>query len=297
MRTLILSGLEELADADAPRLPALELLLARARVREAPARSCWAALAAASGGDLERWPVGPVSALAELGRCDGECLRAEPLGMDAEQQGAFRLRAAALEIEPAEAEALAAAFNDTFGADGLQLATPAPGRWYLLRNGGDESAWQGFSGPTLAAGERPAPPEPALRRLLSEVEMLFFAHPVNEGRRAQGRPLVTGLHPWGGGRLEERPSGGPSAVKDEPYLAGLQRLGVAADALWPLAPEALTAVALERVEAEVVAPLARELRRGRLAALQILTGQRVFEVRAADLLRIWRRPRHWATAC
>lgn len=297
MRTLILSGLEELADADAPRLPALELLLARARVREAPARSCWAALAAASGGDLERWPVGPVSALAELGRCDGECLRAEPLGMDAEQQGAFRLRAAALEIEQAEAEALAAAFNDTFGADGLRLATPAPGRWYLLREAGDPPAWQGFPGPMLAAGERPAPPEPALRRLLSEVEMLFFAHPVNEARRAQGRLLVTGLHPWGGGRLNGDPMAGPAAVEGEPYLAGLQRLGVAADALWPLAPEALSTAALERVEAEVVAPLARELRRGRLARLAILTGQRVFELRATDLLRVWRRPRHWATAC
>lgn len=297
MRTLVLSGLEELADAAAPRLPALELLLARARARPATASCCWAALAQQAGGDLARWPVGPVSALGELGRCAGECLRLEPLGMDAEQQGAFRLRAAALDIEPDEAAALAAAFNDTFAADGLRLAAPVPGRWYLLREAGDSTPWQGFSSPTLAAGERPAPPEPALRRLLSEVEMLFFAHPVNEARRAQGRCLVTGLHPWGGGRLEDPPAASPAAVAGEPYLAGLQRLGVAADVAWPLPPDALSAPALERVEAEVVAPLVRELRRGRLARLRILTGQRQFEVRPADLLRVWRRPQHWAEAC
>lgn len=301
MPTLFLPGLEELAAADAPRLPALELLLARARAHPASESSCWAALARAAGGDLDRWPVGPVSALAELGAVTDDCLRVAPLGMDAEQQGVFRLRAAALAIDPEEADALAAAFNATFRSDGLRLVTPLPARWYLLRAAGGATApWRGFPGPTLAGGARPAPPEPALRRLLSEVELLFFAHPVNEARRDEGRPLIAGLHPWGGGRLEAQPAdGGPAGVAGEPYLAGLQRLGVAEpdDMIWPLAPEMLVLPALERLEAEVLEPLARGLRHGRPGRLRIVTDRCRYELATTDLWCFWRRPRHWATAC
>lgn len=300
MPTLFLPGLEELAAADAPRLPALELLLARARAHPAAESSCWAALARAAGGDLDRWPVGPVSALGELDAVAGDCLRVAPLGMDAQQQGVFRLHAAALAIDPEEAGALAAAFNATFRSDGLRLVTPLPARWYLLRAAGGATApWRGFPGPTLAGGARPAPPEPALRRLLSEVELLFFAHPVNEARREQGRPLIAGLHPWGGGRLEAQPAGEPDEVAGEPYLAGLQRLGAVgpAEVLWPLAPETLSLPALERLEAEVLEPLARGLRRGRPGRLRIVTDARRYELATTDLWRFWRRPRHWATAC
>jgi hypothetical protein len=309
---VFLPGLDELADPGAPRLPALEALLARGRSE--PGDNCWAALAHLAGGDLARWPVGPVSALAELQAAPAECLRVEPLGMDAEQRGAFRLRAAALGIRPEEAAALAEGFATTFATEGLRLEVATPQRWYLLRDASREGApWAGFDGPPmgLAPGQRPAPPEPGLRRLLSEVEMLFFAHPVNEARRELGRPLVAGLHPWGGGRIERgtgrataaAPSLAPQA--GEPYLAGLRRLGVlpaagekgALEVLWPLAPEALDLARLRELDADCLAGLSQRLRRGQIRRLRLVTGTAVHEVGTLDMLRFWRRSRHWAAAC
>ncbi|NHA15271.1 hypothetical protein [Thioalkalivibrio sp. XN279] len=306
--TLFLPGLETVAQQDAPRLPALERLLARARSR--PGGCCWALLAAQAGGDLGRWPVGPVSALADLGAAASACLRVEPLGMDAEQRGAFRLRAPALALTSAEAQALAAGFNAAFAADGVRLQVATPVRWYLWQ----ESAgvpWRGFATPSLLLdpAHRPAPPEPALRKLLSEAEMLFFAHPVNAARREQGLPLVAGLHPWGGGRLElpARAAVEVPAVPGagEPYLAGLRRLGVvplqsgARDEAptWALAPEAFQVEALARIDREVIAPLLARLRRSPGMRLRLATGRATHELGAAGLLQFWRRPRHWALAC
>lgn len=307
MSTLFVPGVEALADPAAPRLPALELLLARGRARPLADVSCWALAAREAGGDLERWPVGPVSALAEVGAAAGCWLRVEPLGMDAEQRGAFRLRAPALGIEVEEAAALAAAFNTTFAADGLRLVTPSPGRWYLHREDAAGEPWRGFPGPAFAqpGGARPAPPEAALRRVLSEVEMLFFAHPVNEARREQGRPLIAGLHPWGGGRLHGAGAASATGVEEEPYLAGLRRLGLypaatghaARDTRWPLAPESLSLESLERLEHEAFRPALDALRRGGTRRLRLLTDRRDYRLATADLFRFWRKPRHWATAC
>ena len=310
MPTLLLPGLETLAHAEAPHLPALELLLARARVRAGD--DCWAMLAAQAGGDLGRWPVGPVSALAELGAVPGACLRVEPLGMDAEQRGAFRLRAPALNLELAEARALAEGFNAAFRGDGLRLEVATPGRWYLWQEG-SSTPWRGFEVPPLLLdpAQRPAPPEPALRRLLSEAEMLFFAHPVNTARRESGLPLVAGLHPWGGGRLDlaAQAATGTNAMSTagdgEPYLEGLRRLGALPPQatagnehlVWPAAPETLATEGMEAIDRAVIAPLLARLRRSPGARLRLATGRAVHELRGMDLLKLWQRPRHWAAAC
>lgn len=320
LTTLFLPGLETLAHDQAPRLPALELALARAQSR--PGSCCWALLAAQSGGDLERWPVGPVSALADLGRAPAACLRVEPLGMDAEQRGAFRLRAPALDVAMDEARALADGFNAAFGDDGVRLEAATPTRWYLWQEG-PAAPWRGFDGPPLLLDpeRRPAPPEPELRNLLSEAEMLFFAHPVNAARREQGLPLVAGLHPWGGGRLDPRAGAAATAgvvagamavsravslaAGEEPYLEGLRLLGVCpqqpaardASPVWPRAPEVFDAAALAAVDREVIGPLLGRLRRSPRSRLRLVTGRAVHELGAADLLKLWRRPRHWAAAC
>lgn len=310
MSTLFLPGLERLAHAEAPHLPALELLLARARVRAGD--DCWAMLAAHAGGDLGCWPVGPVSALADVGALPGACLRVEPLGMDAEQRGAFRLRAPALDLELAEAHALAEGFNAAFRGDGLRLEVATPGRWYLWQEGSG-TPWRGFEVPPvlLDPAQRPAPPEPALRRLLSEAEMLFFAHPVNTARRESGLPLVAGLHPWGGGRLDLAAGAAigtmakPAAGNVEPYLQGLRRLEALPPHVmagiehlaWPAAPETLATEGMEVIDQEVIAPLLARLRRSPRTYLRVATGRAVHELHGVDLLRVWRRPRHWAEAC
>jgi hypothetical protein len=313
MFSLFLPGIEHLAADPRLRLPVLEALLGRGRSRRL-ADSPWALLAELAGGSLASWPVAPVSALGELPDPPRACLRLEPLGADAEQGSAFRIPAAQLAIAAGEATALARAFAEPFAADGLTLIVAAPERWYL---GWDPAAtegrdWRGFAGPArcLPTGARPAPPEPTLRRLLSEVELLFHAHPVNAARRERGAPTIAGLHAWGGGCLPavQSPVAGPVTpvpAAREPYLAGLCRLGaVTAEMLadnasnaaagrmaWPLAVELPATPDGATLAADWILPLARRLWRGQLRGLRIVTSSRVTELTRLDAWRLWRRPR------
>ena len=316
MFTLFLPGIESAAAAGLPRMPALERLLARGRARPLEV-SPWAFLAGLAGGDQARWPVGPVSAAGELAAPPRGCLRVEPLGT-LEEQAAFRLPAARLAITRDEALSLAAAFLEAFGGDGLRLEIATPERWYLAWADGhaEAQAWRGFPAPALATpdDERPAPPEAPLRRLSSEVELMFHAHPVNVARHARGAPLIASLHPWGGGALAATGVAEPPAamVGEEPYLAGLRRLGaipgvagaaagdaaaVADGIAWPLAIETLELRQLARIEQDWAAPLLALLRRGRLDGVRIVTGRAIHDTRRTDALRIWRRPRPLAELC
>ena len=331
MFTLFIPGLESGSADREPRQPALERLLARGRARPLEV-SPWALLARLAGGDLDRWPVGPVSALGELAAPPHACLRIEPLGGENERHGVFRLPAASLQIERREAEALAEAFRDTLGAGRLHLEIATPERWYLALEGGEDvdPPWSGFAGPArwLEDDARPAPPEAGLRLLLSEIEMMFHAHPVNVARRERAAPGIAGLHPWGGGRLpatatpgltpHETPQvsqhGSPHVppLAEEPYLAGLRRLGAVRGACaasfqgdpvdtdgiaWPAAVETLDARRLADVEAHWAAPLLAALLRGRVTGVRIVTGRTVHETRRLDALRFWRRPRPMAALC
>lgn len=317
MFTLFVPGLESAPAGALPRLPALERLLARGRSRPL-ASPPWALLAGLAGGDLRRWPVAPVSALGDRIGAPRACLRVEPLGARDEQGAAFRLPAAHLGIARDEATALAEAFHEAFGEDGWRLEIATPERWYLVADNDHASAagWSGFDGPAHALDDdqRPAPREPGLRLLLSEVEMLFYAHPVNAARRRRGAALIAGLHPWGGGRLagdEAVLAGGPAAP-EEPFLAGLWRLGALPAAAgepappgliepqgiaWPIAIETLDAAGLTGIERDWAAPLLAGLQRGRLAGVRVVTGRRVHETGRGAALRFWRRPRPVAELC
>ncbi len=329
MFTLLVPGIESGWPAHAPRLPALERLLARGR-RHPLEHDSWCALARFAGVEPGQWPVAPVSAMAELPVDGHACLRVEPLGARVEEHGMLRLPAAALGITMDEARALAAACGELFAADGLRLAAVTPERWYLLIDAARWGSlqWRGFGVParSLAEQARPAPPEPALRLLLSEVEMLFHAHPVNEARRAQGAATIAGLHPWGGGLVgggdaeadndarsssPTRPSAAPDASlwsapsPGEPYLAGLGRLGIiggvqgpryapeAAPAgfAWPVAAESVGTAPWEAVEADWTAPLLDALLRGGVSGIRVVTGNAIHETSRFAALRFWRRPR------
>ncbi|MFU8820363.1 MAG: hypothetical protein ACNA8G_02295 [Gammaproteobacteria bacterium] len=311
MFTLFLPGIESASAEALPRMPALERLLVRGRaslLRGSP----WAFLAELAGGDPVRWPVGPVSAMGELEAPPQACLRVEPLGADAGQQGTFRLPANSLDIAQGEADALAAAFRATLGTDGWRLEVAAAERWYLAWEPAhaDAAVWRGCPHPaqSVGAGERPAPPEAPLRRLVSEVELLFHAHPVNTARRDRGAPIIAGLHPWGGGVVPANrvPAAFKPAASEEPYLAGLRRLGVVCGEAeeravrgavtnggiaWPFPIETLSRQQVARIDQDWAAPLLGLLRRGRLDGVRIVTGRAVHETRRTDALRVWRRPR------
>jgi len=212
-------------------------------------------------------------------------------------RGAFRIPAARLRVTGAEARALAGRFDGILGDGALRMHVPAPGRWYL----------EGVPGWTGAAGPRPArlsPAEPALMKLVSEIEMLFFEHPLNQAREAAGAPRIAGIHAWGGGGLPEQgPAGVPAGWGEEPYLAGLWALAGARPATaagelleaggiaWPVAPEDAGDDLPGRLEAEIAAEALGALSRGRLRQVRLVTEEAVYTTTRLGARLPWRRPR------
>lgn len=103
-----------------------------------------------------------------------------------------------------DASALAGALTPLFPAGVLEVLSAT--EWSL----GVDAPWrvtvgdpQEVVGSDLHAAMPAGPDGAALRRLLTEAQMLWHAHPVNSRRAASGQAVVNGLWIWGGGPLPE----------------------------------------------------------------------------------------------
>ncbi|WP_397475370.1 hypothetical protein [Pusillimonas sp.] len=117
------------------------------------------------------------------------------------------------------------------------------------------------------------------RRLFNEIQMLWFDHPVNLARQAQGERPVNGLWLFGGGRMEQLATA-PSPVETRHYRALLAPFMAQDWGGW--------LAALAELEAEVFVPLARQGTQPEL----VLTGRNeivTLEPRAMARLAKWLR--------
>lgn len=129
-----------------------------------------------------------------------------------------------LALRPDEAQALLASARPLLDEDGIAVEVGPSGRWYwrdpqfdaLLcaeparAIGRNVDLWL----PDVAPGADPAPAR-RWRRLLNEVQMLWFDHPVNRAREAEAAPPVNALWLYGGGPLvaaATRPEAGARAA-------------------------------------------------------------------------------------
>jgi hypothetical protein len=139
-----------------------------------------------------------------------------------------------LALAPDEAEALAAAVAEAFSAAGLALRWPRPDHWFALGAPWRLQAWPW----TLASGRNVVAWQPtgddgrAWRRLLTEIQMIWHDHPVNQARVERGQRPVNALWLNGfvlGTRTSSAPPGSlvhagasPGALLTaRPALAGL----------------------------------------------------------------------------
>lgn len=163
---------------------------------------------------------------------------ADPVHLRAERDHARLVPAAALDIELAEAHDLLDALNNLVGADGLNFELAEPARWYLT--GMPAHALDTW--PVHAVAHRnvanfmPGQGEAAeWRRLMTEVQMLMHAHPVNVNREQRGRLTINGIWFWGGAACPE--SASCPAVRlfaDDYFSRGLaEHIGLQA---WSLSP-------------------------------------------------------------
>ena len=305
---------------EAPECPGLRRLIRRGDTLQA-AHHPWADT-----------PLDPVTgydsaaALALLGEGqtpgEGYWLRADPVHLLPDYDHAIVWDAALLELDRDEAEALVTAFNEHFAEDELVISCTAPGRWYLrcphpleLRTVAPEWAAGRNAFHCLPDGGDGA----RLRTWMTETQMLFHDHPVNEARRRQGRLEVSGVWFWGGGGLPGKADLATDVLWSEnPLSKGLARMSGVVEQDLPTGFEAWRAragagrhllvpeqgsvstrrgdgeawhEALQALDRDWIRPAVQAVEQGGLARLRLWSGpdRPGYCYRRAHRLRFWRR--------
>lgn len=289
-----------------PRLPKLDLLLARGKRESVPQTGVESLLCQEFGIPRQQdWPIAAIS-LAASGRQTGNAywLRADPVHVRIERD---RLVLDEIpEADPEELELLLEALCAHFGEQFSPLAL-RPGAWVVRIAAEPEISTTPLS---LAAGQPIDPLLPAgrdamqWRKLLNEAQMLLFSHPVNQAREARGEPVINSVWLWGGGRLPEAGQNPRAVLCDQPdWRALAEHAGAEISTLPERWSNDLTADALVIMDAPH-----RHLRRGDfeswLTAMQnfeqnwlapLLAAGRSFEV--TDPLQgmkfVWRSAYRW----
>jgi hypothetical protein len=305
------------------RLPALEALLGRGRLRPCPAEGVEAALCEALGiARQQDWPLAPITLLADGGEPgDAYWLRTDPVHLRV-MRDRIVLAGVDLELSRQEADALATSIGGHFGTDFSPLPLH-PQRWYLRFPRAPHLTTTPLS---VAVGCDIEPLQPQgqdallFRARMNELQMLLHAHPVNQARVAHGDLPVNSLWLWGGGHLPAPPaSASPIYACNAEALALAAFCGAPAHALPPqpdaqvLATDGIVLLdalapagqvgdaygwreALRGLERDWFVPLWRLLRRvgpQGLCFIDPVSGK-ALHLQAGDAWRIWRRPRRLA---
>jgi len=150
-------------------------------------------------------PIAPVSAVFD-GLGEGCWLRADPVHLRLQHDQLVLLPD--VEVSADEAGWLCAALNEHFAGQGMEFFAPHPQRWYVRL---DELPSIETVPLSQAAGRNvhgllPKGSEAARwHQVFNEIQMLLFAHPVNEARAARGELPVNSLWLWGGGESAGSP--------------------------------------------------------------------------------------------
>lgn len=297
------------------RLPALERLLACASASASPVISLEDWLCASFNAQA----IAPVRAAADgLDAGEGYWLCADPVHLQLQHAEMVLIPDVALNRD--EAAALCGALNAQFADAGLRFLAPHPLRWYVQLQADplltttplSQAAWR-----DARLHQPQGVEELQWQRILTEVQMLLHAHPVNQARSGLA---VSSLWLWGGGRAGQlrKPFdavGGDSEIGHAfaqaagvSHPATLQDMlqGTGGNGLW--LDEAMSNAqrrgdyhqwceAVQRFDRDC-ALLRDKLRAGRLQklTLEVLGGNasQRFELSRSSTWRFWRRSRSLA---
>lgn len=294
------------------RLAALELLASRGRATREPPLPLERWLGEAFEVAAQPLPAGALTRLAcDDAARDGYWLRADPLHVEVGSQGATLTPGAALGITREEAEALVTALNAHFGSELLWQA-PRGDAW-CVKARTELPCAEDLPAEAEASEPRLAPQGAAARRahaLVTEVQMLLHAHPLNAAREGRGTPTINSVWLWGAGRLPDSARGSwQSVTTDHPVATGLavlariehHALPAGGASRWleqmPRGGRHLCILpptsSAEALEAAWFAPLLAALRGERIGmfTLCVPDAGRRWETMRADLRRFWRRAR------
>ena len=181
-------------------LPALERILSRGKSETNQMVSLEDTLCGliSSGSDTT---VAQVSAVYD-GLGEGCWLRADPVHLRLQREQVVLLPE--VEVSLADAMELCIDLNEHFAGEGLTFFAPHPQRWYVKVEQSPDIITVPMS---QAAGHNihgnlPVGPESGRwHRLFNEIQMLLFAHPLNEAREARGELPVNSVWFWGNGAV------------------------------------------------------------------------------------------------
>jgi hypothetical protein len=208
------------------KMPALERLLARGRRGVGP-RSHAQALFEVFRIPRHARATAPFSWLGLFGEpASGWVMHADPVHYRPDRDRLLLLPFLQGSIREEEAEEFARAFNDHF--EGVRLHVAGGGHWFLVLS---EEPNARFTPLEQAVGQALEEAMPAgaeagrWRRLLNEVQMLFFQLPVNQAREGRGELTVNGLWFSGPGCDPGSVGVAPGVLSagDDPLLQGLLR--------------------------------------------------------------------------
>lgn len=313
---------QAIADRGA-RWPQLARLGGRGSIRALPASHdglrVWqnALLDALGVHDHARHPSGAVTRTGDVGEtARGFWMQLQPMHLIA---GLDRLTAVVLHGANDVSRAELVELEPTIGAHlrtaGMHLVTTSHDDWLVhserpldVQTATPESAAANPLEQAMPRGRD----APALRRLMTELQMLLHEHPVNIARQRRGVPEINSVWFHGSGELGELQRYAlPQAFGDDLYLRGIYRLHDAEVTAAPrdaqamlarLASRAVAVVAADDVdvlEAAWIAPLTRALTTGAIARLDVILDCWRVTVTRPALLKFWRgarTPAEWA-AC
>lgn len=199
--------LSQLSSVDLPDFTALEKALSRADITPDPINDAYAGLFQLFGIEPDStgdYPAAAICQSVQQLQLDNFCLRADPVHLQADMTSAVLRAHQALRLDTDEAQQLVESINQHLHQDGLQLIMGQPHHWYLSLASAPELQTSPL--PTLLLQDINAhlPRGESAgdwRRLMNELQMLLYDHPVNQQREAEGRLTVNSLWLWGGGHL------------------------------------------------------------------------------------------------
>lgn len=164
---------------------------------------------------------------------DALWLCADPAWIEPDMNGARLLACGQMQLDDADAAALAEPLAPLFEEQGMRLVVTTPDRWHLRLPPG--TAVPAFPAPEQALGENllqhlPQGTEGRRWRILqNEIQVLLHQHPLNAQRRAAGKPPVNHLWLWGAGALPATVGTTlRGVVSDDPLVRALAaRAGIA----------------------------------------------------------------------
>ena len=236
---------------------------------------------------------------------DAAChlVRADPVYLKADRDNATLIAPEQLQLTEDEADQLLLALNAFNKDEGLIFFRHEPDEWFM--SGMQADALETYPPSFLAnrkAGSFLPDGDAAAdwRRLLTELQMLLHAHPVNEQRQQRGLMPVNSVWFWGGAELPE-----PEASRDTVILfaddvqavtlaeylgATTKPLSALADAMqqlpsasaiiivdtriataWLAGDEQQLETALQQVNQHMLEPLCRQVAMRQLASIDVLT--------------------------